>query len=389
MTSDRQRTANRANAAKSTGPRTKAGKLAARGNARRHGLAMSVRKEAGADQDIEKLAHAIMGEETRPDLLELAYQIAEAEIDLRRIRQARETLFKLSLPRPSDHAPVSGSCVERDEHQPNDAVHLAEALDSAAPELIRASTMNPAQDVEARAIDRYERRAQSRRKSAIRKFDLARLAAQTEERQDEYPAKRQGGGSKPSRKRATKIGNIAPAIARVKITLDYNGPPVIRRIEVPFDIDLDRLHQTIHAALAWRNHRPYEFYAGEVRWGIPDPGDLDFWLDARTTRLSDVIKKVGRMALRYGYELPDPLYYRIEIERLVKPKPGIVYPRLIAARGRRPYECDLSDDLRHESHAELRRSIAEEKKLCRPNKKRLGLGVAALANRWSSTPAAR
>jgi hypothetical protein len=42
MTTDRQRAANRANAAKSTGPRTPRGKWAMRLNARRHGLASAV-----------------------------------------------------------------------------------------------------------------------------------------------------------------------------------------------------------------------------------------------------------------------------------------------------------------------------------------------------------
>ena len=94
MTSDRQRAANRANAAKSTGPRTKAGKSAARVNARLHGLATAVQSEPGADAEIERLARAIAEEAARPDLIEFARRIAEAEVDLRRIRRSRETLAK-------------------------------------------------------------------------------------------------------------------------------------------------------------------------------------------------------------------------------------------------------------------------------------------------------
>jgi hypothetical protein len=44
----RQRPANRANAAKSTGPRTKAGKAKASQNARWHGLAAALSSEPGA-----------------------------------------------------------------------------------------------------------------------------------------------------------------------------------------------------------------------------------------------------------------------------------------------------------------------------------------------------
>ena len=52
MTTDKQRAANRRNAAQSTGPRTSAGKAASRGNALKHGLcaeAMLLPGEEAAD----------------------------------------------------------------------------------------------------------------------------------------------------------------------------------------------------------------------------------------------------------------------------------------------------------------------------------------------------
>ena len=41
----------------------------------------------------------------------------------------------------------------------------------------------------------------------------------------------------------------AVTIARLKITLDAVKRAVLRRVEVPFDIRLDRLHLTMQAAL--------------------------------------------------------------------------------------------------------------------------------------------
>ena len=98
MTTDRQRAANRANAAKSTGPRTPRGQWAMRLNARRHGLAIPVRLEPGANAEIDNLASAIVDEAARPDLIDLAREIAKAEIDLQRIAQARQALAKAPLP---------------------------------------------------------------------------------------------------------------------------------------------------------------------------------------------------------------------------------------------------------------------------------------------------
>ena len=62
----------------------------------------------------------------------------------------------------------------------------------------------------------------------------------------------------------------ADTIARLKITLDDVKPAVLRRIEVPFNIRLDRLHLAIQAAMGWTNTHLYEIRARDVGWGIPD-----------------------------------------------------------------------------------------------------------------------
>src|SRR5438046_9787636 len=63
----------------------------------------------------------------------------------------------------------------------------------------------------------------------------------------------------------------AATIARLKITLDDVKPVVLRRVEVPFDIRLDRLHLTIQAAMGWTNSHLYEIRAGGVGWSTPYP----------------------------------------------------------------------------------------------------------------------
>jgi len=45
----------------------------------------------------------------------------------------------------------------------------------------------------------------------------------------------------------------ADTIARLKITLNDVDPPVLRRIEIPFAIRLDRLHEVLQAAMGWTN----------------------------------------------------------------------------------------------------------------------------------------
>ena len=56
MTLERKIAANRRNAKKSTGPRTKAGRATSRHNARRHGLATGIGSDPAFRDDIEVLA---------------------------------------------------------------------------------------------------------------------------------------------------------------------------------------------------------------------------------------------------------------------------------------------------------------------------------------------
>jgi hypothetical protein len=59
MSSDRQIAANQNNAKRSTGPRSEAGRVASRRNARRHGLATDIGADPAFHDDIEKLATAL------------------------------------------------------------------------------------------------------------------------------------------------------------------------------------------------------------------------------------------------------------------------------------------------------------------------------------------
>lgn len=185
MTSDRQLAANRANSRRSTGPRTKAGKSAARLNARLHGLATAVQSEPGADAEIERLAHAIAEEAGRPDLMEFARRIAEAEVDLRRIRRSRETLAKLPpvvfAPFRIVHSPdwrlFTKALRYENRRKQSSFRDLRRRLDQlgwdwGAPDFVEKPLKSRVlKSYRLEALERYERRATSRRKTAIRRFD--------------------------------------------------------------------------------------------------------------------------------------------------------------------------------------------------------------------------
>ena len=67
--------------------------------------------------------------------------------------------------------------------------------------------------------------------------------------------------------------NSAVTIARLKITFDDVKPVVIRRIEVPLALRLDRSHLVLQVALGWTDSHLYEFRFRDVGFGIPDPDE--------------------------------------------------------------------------------------------------------------------
>ena len=156
----------------------------------------------------------------------------------------------------------------------------------------------------------------------------------------------------------------AVSIVHLRIKLDDVEPAVVRRVEVPLTIRLDRLHLVLQAAMGWTNSHLYEIRARDVGWGSPDPDFGDGPLDARKARLIDVLEDVGAKSLKYLYDFGDGWEHSVRIERITDAVPGIVYPRLIEAAGRCPPE-DVGGpwgyreflvaiaDPNHQEHAEM------------------------------------
>jgi Plasmid pRiA4b ORF-3-like protein len=188
----------------------------------------------------------------------------------------------------------------------------------------------------------------------------------------------------------------ATTVARLKITLDDVSPAILRRVEVPFDIRLDRLHLIVQAAMGWTNSHLYEIRAGDVGFSTPDP-DADWgndFLDARKARLDDVLEDIGTKKLVYLYDFGDGWEHTIMIERLVDSDPGVFYPRLVEVRGRCPPEdcggpfgyaelLDAIADPKHERHAELTEWVGDDFDPEADQAEALIAEVAALAKSWA------
>jgi hypothetical protein len=109
MSTERQIAANRANAKRSSGPRSRAGKTRASQNAYRHGLA--ARMEIDADQmtAVNELAREIqssmLGQIDRAGAL----VIAQAELEVLRVHRVVTTVFAEMLTGFASHRPATSS----------------------------------------------------------------------------------------------------------------------------------------------------------------------------------------------------------------------------------------------------------------------------------------
>jgi hypothetical protein len=150
MTSESKIAANRRNSRRSSGPRSAAGKLTVSRNALRHGLAAVTLRDSGIAAEVDRLATAIGGEDADAGQREQALIIAESELTLLRMRAVRTNILEQMLATYTEEGGSRGD-------QPNGLL----------PDVIGRSHLE-----QLRRLERYERRAFSRRQTAIRILDV-------------------------------------------------------------------------------------------------------------------------------------------------------------------------------------------------------------------------
>jgi hypothetical protein len=202
--------ANRANAQRSTGPRSVEGRAQSRLNAFKHGLAIPASALPELAHDILELAKRMAGNAVHdPSVLRAAMRVVAAAVDVDRVRRARTDLMERMLADPEFHDPprvteplpdrpqlvrltkamrVEAYRAGTDDEQLK--VEFAQIVKLGAyeseVERVRQRRAMAKKQAKQRALqwdqlarlERYERRALSQRNSAIRAFDAAQGIAQ-------------------------------------------------------------------------------------------------------------------------------------------------------------------------------------------------------------------
>jgi hypothetical protein len=151
-----------------------------------------------------------------------------------------------------------------------------------------------------------------------------------------------GGPVRPARSLSPgrPVLRLVPADggAHYEIKVQLRGvtkPPVWRRLRIPADLSLGRLHEVIQGAMGWDNSHLHVFSDGRSQYGLPD-GDLDFQ-DEWTISLSQLLGSVGDK-VSYTYDFGDNWEHDITLEKILPAGAGATGVVCTAGSGACPPE---------------------------------------------------
>ena len=158
-------------------------------------------------------------------------------------------------------------------------------------------------------------------------------------------------------------------IYRIKVTLRHIAPPVWRRIEIPADIKLGKLHDVLQMAMGWTDSHLHGFRAGRDSYGVPDPNFPGDFNNERNVRLNQIANEGDTII--YDYDFGDSWEHDLKIEKTLPPEPGAHYPRCLkGSRACPPEDCggpwgyqnllDALKDPKHENHEEMLEWFGDE-----------------------------
>ena len=113
-------------------------------------------------------------------------------------------------------------------------------------------------------------------------------------------------------------------VHELTITLLGVEPPVWRRVQLPSDATLSRVHGDIQAVMGWTNSHLHQFEIGDLRYGSPDPDDVPMFgdpvHDERKSKLGSLTQKGDRFI--YEYDFGDSWEHEIAVEQILAGRPS-------------------------------------------------------------------
>ncbi len=153
-------------------------------------------------------------------------------------------------------------------------------------------------------------------------------------------------------------------VLQFRLVLEGVEPAVWRRIQVPIDFTLARLHRVVQAVMGWQDYHLHQFTIGGRAYGVPDPEDELEVIDERAVRLCDLQLAPGDR-LQYLYDFGDNWQHVFELEEVLQGDAKDLTPRCLGGDCSTPpedvggapgYEEFLRAlaDPKHEEHAHMK-----------------------------------
>lgn len=133
-------------------------------------------------------------------------------------------------------------------------------------------------------------------------------------------------------------GKSVVVVVQLRISLVYLEPEIWRRLLVPGDCTLARLHHIFQAAMGWTDYHLHSTEVRGQRYGVPDPDWDDASLDERRYRLTQLVTTGDHFT--YEYDFGDSWTHGIVIESLERNVPPLKHAVCLdGARACPPEDC--------------------------------------------------
>lgn len=125
----------------------------------------------------------------------------------------------------------------------------------------------------------------------------------------------------------TQVTDPRALVHDLKVTLRYWRPAIWRRVLVPSDFSLNKLHRVLQIAMGWTNSHLHRFEIDKISYSDPFPDLMDDvgFVDERRVTLFAVAPKPRKRFL-YEYDFGDGWLHDIRVEGVTTRQPGATYP---------------------------------------------------------------
>lgn len=129
-------------------------------------------------------------------------------------------------------------------------------------------------------------------------------------------------------------------VFQLRVSLIDIEPLIWRRLLVPQDVTLPRLHTILQITMGWSDSHLHRFNVGDIRFGEPDEDSWSSTIDHRRITLNQIAPRMGSTFI-YEYDFGDSWEHLVDVEQeLPRESSAGAVPRCLGGeRSCSPEDC--------------------------------------------------